>query len=113
MMKDYVARPHFSLTDRGSRWLMVMGRLKPGATVSLEQSNIAALARQLEEAYPRTNEQLVVEVYSSEQSPYSLKRSLLSSLAIFIATVLASLPFFVSSVQDCSEEIWHVQNRSS
>ena len=26
MMKDYVARPHFSLTDRGSRWLMVMGR---------------------------------------------------------------------------------------
>jgi hypothetical protein len=33
MMKDYVARPHFSLTDRGSRWLMVMGRLKPGATV--------------------------------------------------------------------------------
>src|SRR6266699_1305257 len=70
MMKDYVARPHFSLTDRGSRWLMVMGRLKPGATVSQAQSNIAALARQLEEAYPRTNEQLGVELYSAEQSPY-------------------------------------------
>jgi hypothetical protein len=24
MMKDYVARPHFSLTDRGSRWLIVV-----------------------------------------------------------------------------------------
>src|SRR5260370_9458566 len=51
IMKDYVARPHFSLMDRGSRWLMVMGRLKPGATVSQAQSNIAALARQLEETY--------------------------------------------------------------
>ena len=44
MMKDYVARPHFSLTDRGSRWLMVMGRLKPGATLSQAQANIAAIA---------------------------------------------------------------------
>src|SRR6266852_6001344 len=91
MMKDYVARPHFSLTDRGSRWLMVMGRLKPGATVSQAQSNMAALARQLEEAYPRTNEQLGVELYSAEQSPYSLKRSLQSSLAILMAAVAVVL----------------------
>lgn len=33
MMKSHVARPHFSLTDRGSRWLMVMGRLRAGKTV--------------------------------------------------------------------------------
>ena len=91
MMKDYVARPHFSLTDRGSRWLMVMGRLKPGATVSQARSNIASLARQLEQAYPRTNEQLGVELYSAEQSPYSLKRSLQSSLAILMAAVAVVL----------------------
>ena len=91
MMKDYVARPHFSLTDRGSRWLMVIGRLKSGATVSQAQANIAAIARQLEEAYPRTNEQLGVEVYSVEQSPYSLKRSLQSSLAILMAAVAVVL----------------------
>lgn len=91
MMKDYVARPHFSLTDRGSRWLMVMGRLKPGATVSQAQANIAAIARQLEEAYPRTNEQLGVEVYSVEESPYSLKRNLQSSLAILMAAVAVVL----------------------
>lgn len=48
MMKDYVALPHFSLTDRGSRWLMVMGRLKPRATVAQAQANIGAIARQLE-----------------------------------------------------------------
>ena len=91
MMKDYVARPHFSLTDRGSRWLMVMGRLKPGVTVSQAQSNIAAIARQLEQEYPQTNEQLGVEVYSVEESPYSLKRSLQSSLAVLMAAVAVVL----------------------
>ena len=91
MMKDYVARPHFSLTDRGSRWLMVMGRLKPGVTVSQAQSNIAAVARQLEQEYPQTNEQLGVEVYSVEESPYSLKRSLQSSLAVLMAAVAVVL----------------------
>lgn len=43
MMKDYVARPHFSLTDRSSRWLMVMGRLQPGASVDQAQANIGAI----------------------------------------------------------------------
>jgi predicted permease len=91
MMKDYVARPHFSLTDRSSRWLMVMGRLKPGATVQQARANIASVARQLEESYPQTNEQLGVEVYSVAQSPYSLKRSLQSSLAILMAAVAVVL----------------------
>src|SRR6516162_1227612 len=57
MMKDYVARPHFSLTDRESRWLILMGRLKPGATVAQARANIASIARQLAEAYPQTNAQ--------------------------------------------------------
>src|SRR5215471_5472133 len=91
MMKDYVARPHFSLTDRSSRWLMVMGRLKPGATVQQARSSIAGIARQLEESYPQSNEQLGVEVYSVTQSPYSLKRSLQSSLAILMAAVAVVL----------------------
>ena len=91
MMKDYVARPHFSLTDRGSRWLMLMGRLKPGATVLQAQANIAAIARQLEESHPETNERLGVEVYSVTQSPYRLKRSLQSSLAILMAAVAVVL----------------------
>jgi hypothetical protein len=58
-----VARPHFSLTDRGSRWLMVMGRLKPGVTVPQAQANIAAIASHLAREYPQTNEQLGVAVY--------------------------------------------------
>jgi predicted permease len=87
MMKDYVARPHFSLTDRGSRWLMVMGRLKPGATVPQAQANIAAIASHLEHEYPQTNEQLGVAVYSVMQSPFSLKQNMRPALAILMAAV--------------------------
>ena len=91
MMKDYVALPHFSLTDRGSRWLMVMGRLKPGATVAQAQANLASIARQLERAYPRTNDQLGAAVYLHTQSPFSMKRSMQSALAILMAAVVVVL----------------------
>jgi macrolide transport system ATP-binding/permease protein len=91
MMKDYVARPHFSLTDRGSRWLMVMGRLKPGTTVDQARANISSIASQLERAYPQTNDQMGVAVYSLTASPFSLKRSLQSALAILMAAVAVVL----------------------
>lgn len=91
MMKDYVALPHFSLTDRGSRWLMLMGRLKPGSTVAQAQANLASIARQLERTYPRTNDQMGVAVYSHTQSPFSMKRSFQSELAILMAAVAVVL----------------------
>jgi len=87
MMKDYVARPHFSLTDRGSRWLMVMGRLKPGKTVDQAQANVATIASQLAQGYPQTNERLGVEVYSLMRSPYGMKRTLRPALAMLMAVV--------------------------
>jgi predicted permease len=91
MMKDYAARPHFSLTDRGSRWLMVMGRLRPGATVPQAQANIAAIAGHLEQEYPQTNEQMGVAVYSVLQSPFSLKQDMRPALAILMAAVAVVL----------------------
>src|SRR5713101_3422990 len=91
MMKDYVARPHFSLTDRGSRWLMVMGRLRPGATVAQAQANMTAIARQLERAYPQTNEGLGEAVYSMTQSPFSLRRTIQPALAMLMAAVAVVL----------------------
>jgi macrolide transport system ATP-binding/permease protein len=91
MMKDYVARPHFSLADRGSRWLMVMGRLKPGATVAQAQANIAGIASHLEQEYPQTNEQMGVAVYSVMQSPFSLKQDMRPALGILMAAVAVVL----------------------
>jgi predicted permease len=91
MMKDYVARPHFSLTDRGSRWLMVMGRLKLGATLPQAQANIAAIASHLQQEYQQTNEQMGMAVYSVMQSPFSLKADLRPALAILMAAVAVVL----------------------
>src|SRR5260370_17806195 len=90
MMKDYLAS-RFSLIDRGSRWLMVMGRLKPGVTLAQAQGNLTAISGQLQRTYPRTNDQLDVAVYSLMGSPFSLKGRLRSSLAILMAAVAVVL----------------------
>ena len=66
---------------------MILGRLKPGKTVPEAQTNIATIARQLEQAYPKTNEQLVVEVYSLTQSPNGGKRAMQPLLTILMAAV--------------------------
>lgn len=87
MMKDYVARPHFSLTDRSSRWLMVLGRLKPGVTADQAQANLTTIAGQLAQSYPQTNEQLGVEAYSLTRSPYGMKQTLRPALAMLLAVV--------------------------
>jgi predicted permease len=43
------------LERRGTRWLFVKGRLKPGLSVSAAGANVAVLAAQLAAAYPETN----------------------------------------------------------
>lgn len=91
MMKDYVARPHFSLTDRGSRWLMMMGRLRPGTTVAQAQENIVTIAHQLAQSYPQTNEQMGAAVHSLTRSPTSLKHSMEPALVVLMAAVAVVL----------------------
>jgi len=44
------------LDDRGSRYLLIKGRLRPGVTVEQAQSGLDVLAGQLAEAYPESNE---------------------------------------------------------
>ena len=91
MMKDEVARSHLSLADRGSRWLMVMGRLKPGVRLPQARANIAAIAHQLEEAYPKTNDQMTMAAWPLAQSPYGMKGILGPALSILMAAVVAVL----------------------
>src|SRR5260370_8769852 len=66
---------------------MVMGRLRPGTSVSQAQANIAGIACQLEQAYPHTNERIGVSVNSLMQSPYNLKAGMRPALAVLIAAV--------------------------
>jgi ABC-type antimicrobial peptide transport system permease subunit len=44
------------LDDRGSRWLLVKGRLRPGVTADQAQTGLDVLAGQLAAAYPESNE---------------------------------------------------------
>ena len=44
------------LEDRGSRWLMVKGRLRPGVTPEQAQAGMDVLGRQLAATYPETSE---------------------------------------------------------
>jgi predicted permease len=43
------------LERRGSRWLFVKGRLKPGATAEAAAANVSVIASQLAASYPETN----------------------------------------------------------
>jgi predicted permease len=43
------------LRDRGSRWLLVKGRLRPDVTVEQARAGLDVLANQLAAAYPETN----------------------------------------------------------
>jgi predicted permease len=43
------------LERRGSRWMFVKGRLKPGVTAAAAHANVVAIGKRLEQAYPATN----------------------------------------------------------
>jgi predicted permease len=52
---------------RGSRWLFVKGRLKPGVTVADARANIQVLGSQLSAAYPQTNKDLRMSAFPSSE----------------------------------------------
>jgi macrolide transport system ATP-binding/permease protein len=55
------------LNNRDSRWLSVMGRLKPEATLPQAQANLSALARQMEQDFPATNKGRTVSLVAATQ----------------------------------------------
>jgi predicted permease len=50
---------------RGSRWLFVKGRLKPGVTVAAAGANVEVIAAQLAAAYPETNRNRRMSAFKS------------------------------------------------
>ncbi|MBL8234505.1 MAG: ABC transporter permease [Bryobacterales bacterium] len=58
---DYWVPAGFTAKDwsnRGSHYLRVVGRLKPGITIERAQQDMQAIAAQLQQEYPRTNSRL-------------------------------------------------------
>jgi putative ABC transport system permease protein len=54
--------PPAVLAARNNRGFVVLGRLKPGATVASAQTEMTAISKRLEQAYPDTNEKRGAEV---------------------------------------------------
>jgi macrolide transport system ATP-binding/permease protein len=52
MMQQQIQRADNQLDSRGSHWMDLLGRLKPGVTAEQAATELTAIARRLEQAYP-------------------------------------------------------------
>jgi predicted permease len=76
------------LQVRSNRWLYSVGRLKPGVTPEQAQASLGLIAKQLEEAYPRTNRNRTVSISAFSESSDPASRQQLSSVARLLMAVV-------------------------
>jgi len=81
-----------SINQRGpgetQRWLMGIGRLKPGIKIKQAQVSMDVLARRLEQAYPDTNKGVGIKVQSLQDGLFGWSRQILYPLFAAVAFVL-------------------------
>ena len=85
-----------SLRDnRGTRWLMVVGRLKPGVTAGDAQRDLDGVAARLAADHPETNTDRGVRVMSLREnylgSTESLLRTLFAAVLLFLLITCANV----------------------
>jgi putative ABC transport system permease protein len=76
------------LNDRVVRWLVGVGRLKPGVTFEQAQADMSTIARQLEEEYPKTNKGWGVAVERLDELNATGLRQLLYPMFVAVGFVL-------------------------
>jgi putative ABC transport system permease protein len=77
------------LNIRGVRWLIAVGRLKPGVTLAQAQHEMDAINSTLEKEFPSTNEHMVVHMKTLEQSLFGdLRFPLLTLLGASLFVLL-------------------------
>ena len=80
--------PPAAMAQRGSRGFAALARLKPGVSVAAAQSELDAVSRQLERAYPNTNEKRAVQVSPLDVELFGTLRPALLTLMAAVAFVL-------------------------
>jgi predicted permease len=92
MMTGQVIQP-FYLEQRIARWLTVVGRLRPGASLDEARATMAGVARRLEEDFPDQNRGYGIDVNSLEDYFFGfgrLRRSILIlALGAFFVLLIA------------------------
>jgi predicted permease len=90
----------YKLEDRGARWIEGFVRLKPGVSPQRAQSEISAVAKRLEDAYPATNRGRGIQLYPLWQTPFNNARTLLPTLKISLAVAIAVLLIACANVSN-------------
>jgi predicted permease len=76
------------MNDRGTRGFAALARLKPGVTLAAAQAELDGVSRQLEQAYPNTNEKRAVEASPLDVELFGALRPALLTLMAAVAFVL-------------------------
>ena len=93
-MEDTFEGGGYKLEDRGARWSEGFVILKPGVTIDQAQSEIAAIGKRLEAAYPETNRGQGFRLYPLWQTPFNNAGTLLPTLRISL--VVACLVLLIA-----------------
>ena len=93
-MEDNFEGGGYKLENRGSRWSEGFAILKPGVTIEQAQSEISAIGKRLEEAYPDTNRARGFRLYPLWQTPFNNAGTLLPTLRISL--VVACLVLLIA-----------------
>ena len=84
-----------AIADRGGRWLMAFGRLRPGVDTEDAQRDLDGIAARLAEAFPQTNTERGVQVMSLRESYLGTTRTLLlvlfASVIVFLLIACANV----------------------
>jgi putative ABC transport system permease protein len=80
--------PPAAMAERGSRGFAALARLKPGVSRAAAQTDLDGVSRQLERAYPNTNEKRAVEVSPLDVELFGTLRPALLTLMAAVAFVL-------------------------
>jgi predicted permease len=79
------------LTGRDNRWLLLVGRLKPGVTPQLARADLLALSTQLAVAYPGTNKDRVAALTATTVLPPDARATARLISAVLMAIVMMVL----------------------
>ncbi|MCA1591405.1 MAG: ABC transporter permease [Acidobacteria bacterium] len=75
------------LAVRGSSWLEIIGRLKPGVTIAQAQAAMTTLAKGMEQAYPQTNKDQLATLSPASKGDPTQRGTLLSVAGLLTAVV--------------------------
>ncbi len=87
-----------SLQSRGDHWLHTQARLQPGVTLARAQTAISILARQLEKAFPDTNQEIGLRAMPMWKAPYGAPALMLPVVRILMAVSLGVLLIVAANV---------------